>query len=86
MPLFLRFLGNDMYALWGYIITFTGMFGFADLGLGVAVGRHVSVALGKNDLDAVCAATGAPAASRPPKGVHYLQNGHDARSAQILSV
>jgi O-antigen/teichoic acid export membrane protein len=53
MPLFLRFLGNDMYALWGYIITFTGMFGFADLGLGVAVGRYVSVALGKNDLDAV---------------------------------
>ena len=31
MPLFLRFLGNDMYALWGYIITFNGMFGFADI-------------------------------------------------------
>jgi len=53
MPLFLRYLGNDMYALWGYIVTFGGMFGFADLGLGVAVGRYIGVALGKNDHDAV---------------------------------
>jgi len=53
MPLFLRYLGNDMYALWGYIATFTGMFGFADLGLGVAVGRYIGVALGKNDHEAV---------------------------------
>ncbi len=52
-PLFLRYLGNDMYALWGYIVTFNGMFGFADLGLGVAVGRYISVALGKNDQEAV---------------------------------
>jgi len=52
-PLFLRYLGNDMYALWGYIVTFNGMFGFADLGLGVAVGRYISVALGKSDQDAV---------------------------------
>jgi len=53
LPLFLRYLGNDMYALWGYIATFNGMFGFADLGLGVAVGRYIGVALGKNDHDAV---------------------------------
>ncbi len=53
MPLFLRYLGNDMYALWGYIATFTGMFGFADLGLGVSVGRYIGVALGKNDHEAV---------------------------------
>lgn len=53
MPLFLRYLGNDMYALLGYIATFTGMFGFADLGLGVAVGRYIGVALGKNDREAV---------------------------------
>jgi O-antigen/teichoic acid export membrane protein len=53
MPLFLRYLGNDMYALWGYIVTFGGMFGFADLGLGVAVGRYIGVALGKNDHEAV---------------------------------
>src|SRR5580693_7471042 len=53
MPLFLRWLGADMYALWFYVITFSGMFGFADMGLGVAVGRYISVALGKNDLAAV---------------------------------
>lgn len=53
MPLFLRWLGADMYALWFYVITFTGMFGFADLGLAVAVARYISVALGKNDQAAV---------------------------------
>jgi O-antigen/teichoic acid export membrane protein len=42
-----------MYSLWNYIISFTGMFGFADMGLGVAVGRYISVALGRNDLAAV---------------------------------
>jgi O-antigen/teichoic acid export membrane protein len=53
LPLFLRYLGNDMYALWGYIGTFSGMFGFADMGLGVAIGRYIGVALGRNDLKAV---------------------------------
>ncbi len=53
VPLFLRSLGSDMYALWFYVITFSGMFGFADLGLGVAVGRYIGVALGKNDHEAV---------------------------------
>lgn len=53
MPLFWRWLGTDMYALWFYVITFTGMFGFADLGLAVAVGRYISVALGKKDHAAV---------------------------------
>jgi len=53
LPLFLRYLGNDMYALWGYVATFSGMFGFADLGLGVAIGRYIAVALGKNDAAAV---------------------------------
>ena len=53
LPLFLRYLGNNMYALWGYIVTFNGMFGFADMGLSVAVGRYISVALGRNDQDAV---------------------------------
>ena len=37
MPLFWRWLGTDMYALWSYVIFFTGMFGFADMGLAVAV-------------------------------------------------
>jgi O-antigen/teichoic acid export membrane protein len=53
LPWFLSLLGDDMYSLWNYIISFTGMFGFADMGLGVAVGRYIGVALGKNDLAAV---------------------------------
>ncbi|HOQ88455.1 MAG TPA: oligosaccharide flippase family protein [Phycisphaerae bacterium] len=53
VPLFIRFLGAEMYALWFYVSTFTGIFGFADLGLGVAVGRYIGVALGRNDLKAV---------------------------------
>jgi O-antigen/teichoic acid export membrane protein len=42
-----------MYALWFYVLTFTGAFGFMDLGFGVAVGRYVGVALGRNDFKAV---------------------------------
>jgi len=53
VPLFYRFLGAQMYALWFYVLTFTGAFGFMDLGLGVAVGRYIGVALGRNDLQAV---------------------------------
>jgi O-antigen/teichoic acid export membrane protein len=53
VPLFYRYLGVEMYALWLYITTFTGLFGFADLGLGVAVGRYVGVALGRGDQAAV---------------------------------
>ena len=53
MPLFLRFLGSEYYAIWGYVLAFGGMFGFADLGLGVAVGRYVSMALGQGDQAAV---------------------------------
>lgn len=49
LPLFLRFLGNENYAVWIYALAFAGFFGFAELGLGVAVGRYVSVALGQND-------------------------------------
>jgi O-antigen/teichoic acid export membrane protein len=53
VPMFIRYLGPEMYALWFYVIAFTGMFGFADLGLGVAVGRYIGVALGKGDTAAV---------------------------------
>ena len=53
VPLFYRYLGAELYALWFYVLTFTGAFGFMDLGLGVAVGRYVGVALGRNDLQAV---------------------------------
>ena len=49
LPLFLRFFGNDMYALWSYVATLAGMFGFADMGMGSVIGRYVGVALGKND-------------------------------------
>lgn len=53
VPLFYRYLGAELYALWFYVLTFTGAFGFMDLGLGVAVGRYVGLALGRNDLQAV---------------------------------
>ena len=53
VPLFYRYLGPEMYALWFYVITFNGMFGFADLGLGGAVGRYIGVALGKRDYASV---------------------------------
>lgn len=53
VPLFYRSLGDQMYALLGYVATFSGMFGFADLGLGVAVGRYVGTALGAGDQTAV---------------------------------
>lgn len=49
VPLFLRFLGDEMYTLSAYIVTYSAMFGFADLGLGVTVGRFMGVALGQND-------------------------------------
>ena len=52
-PLFLRYFGTEMYALFGYVTTVSAMFGFADLGLGVAVGRNISHALGRNDPAAV---------------------------------
>jgi len=53
VPLFYRYLGAELYALWFYVLTFTGAFGFMDLGLGVAVGRYIGVAIGRNDLQAV---------------------------------
>jgi O-antigen/teichoic acid export membrane protein len=53
VPLFYRYLGAELYALWFYVLTFTGTFGFMDLGLGAAVGRYIGVALGKNDLQTV---------------------------------
>ncbi len=53
VPLFYRYLGAEMYALWFYVLTFTGSFGFMDLGLGVAVGRYMGVALGRGDQEAV---------------------------------
>lgn len=53
VPLFYRYLGADMYALWFYVQTLSGSFGFMDLGLGTAVGRYLGVALGNEDHQAV---------------------------------
>jgi len=53
LPLFVRYLGAEKYALWAYVSMFTGMFGFADLGLGGAVGRYIGVAIGRGDHAAV---------------------------------
>jgi O-antigen/teichoic acid export membrane protein len=52
IPLFYRYLGAEMYALWFYVLSLSGSFGFADLGLGVAIGRYVGVELGRGDMDA----------------------------------
>src|SRR5688572_3644069 len=52
VPLFYRYLGAEMYALWFYVATFIGAFGFMDFGIGVAVGRYVGVALGGGDVAA----------------------------------
>ena len=53
VPLFYHSLGPDRYALWFYVLSFSGSFGFMDLGLGVAVGRYMGVALGRGDQTAV---------------------------------
>lgn len=53
VPLYFRVLGDQMYAMWFYVGTLTGAFGFMDLGIGVAVGRFIGVAMGRNDQSAV---------------------------------
>jgi len=53
MPLVVRYLGFEKCAIFYYVTTVSGMFGFADLGLGTVVGRNISISLGRNDLAAV---------------------------------
>jgi len=53
VPLYFHVLGDQMYAMWFYVGTLTGAFGFMDLGMGVAVGRFIGVAIGKGDTGAV---------------------------------
>jgi O-antigen/teichoic acid export membrane protein len=49
VPLFYRYLGAEMYALWFYVATFICALGFMDFGICVAVGRYVCLALGSGD-------------------------------------
>ena len=53
VPLFYRYLGAEMYALWFYVQTLSGSFGFMDLGLGVAAGRYIGISLGRGDHAAI---------------------------------
>lgn len=53
VPIYFRVLGTEMYAMWFYVGTLTGAFGFMDLGIGVAVGRYMGVAMGAGDEQAV---------------------------------
>lgn len=46
VPLFFQFLGPDMYALWMYVSTLNGTFGFTDLGLSSTAGRFLGIAIG----------------------------------------
>jgi O-antigen/teichoic acid export membrane protein len=49
VPIYFRVLGDQMYAIWFYVGTLTGAFGFMDLGMGVAVGRFMGVSMGAGD-------------------------------------
>jgi len=53
VPLYFHVLGDQMYAMWFYVATLTGAFGFMDLGLGATVGRYIGVSLGAKDERAV---------------------------------
>ena len=53
VPLYFHVLGDNMYAMWFYVGSLTGAFGFMDLGLGVAVGRYIGVAIGAGDNEAI---------------------------------
>jgi O-antigen/teichoic acid export membrane protein len=53
VPIYFAVLGDEMYALWFYVGTLTGAFGFMDLGIGVAAGRFMGVAMGAGDHQAV---------------------------------
>ena len=53
VPIYFRVLGDQMYAMWFYVGTLTGAFGFIDLGIGVAVARFMGVAMGAGDQQAV---------------------------------
>ena len=51
--LFLKYLSDDNYAIYFYVLSLGGVFGFMDLGIGCSVGRYIGMALGANDRQAV---------------------------------
>ncbi|MCX6896555.1 MAG: oligosaccharide flippase family protein [Verrucomicrobia bacterium] len=53
VPLFYRYLGAERSALLFDVQVLMGSFGFMDLGLGMAVGRYIGVALGRGDGQAI---------------------------------
>ena len=50
MPFIVHSLGDRMYGFWVLIATFIGYYGLLDLGLSSATQRHISRAIGKNDV------------------------------------
>lgn len=52
VPIYYHSFGPEMYALWFAVQTMTGSFGFMDLGMGVATGRFIGVAIGRGDFAA----------------------------------
>ncbi len=53
MPFILHTLGDKMYGLWVFIGAFMGYMNYLDLGISSAVGRFVSRAIGRDDVDEV---------------------------------
>ncbi len=43
--LFLKYLSDDNYAIYFYVLSLGGVFGFMDLGIGCSVGRYIGMAL-----------------------------------------
>ncbi|HSA30846.1 MAG TPA: polysaccharide biosynthesis C-terminal domain-containing protein [Candidatus Omnitrophota bacterium] len=51
MPFLIRILGDRMYGLWLLFGSYFGFYGLLDLGLGTAVQRYVSRAIGQDDYE-----------------------------------
>ncbi len=51
MPFVVHTLGDKLYGLWTLVATFINYYGIMDLGLSTAVTRHLSRALGAEDLE-----------------------------------
>lgn len=51
MPFLVHNLGNEQYGLWLVVAAIVGFYGFFDFGIGTAVGKYISSALGKDEYD-----------------------------------